>query len=65
MSLASGVRRFLQWYAAYYKVELPESMTPTRRERDELWGKYEIGSPSDGKRNGKHRDKRRRATRRV
>ena len=45
VSLASGVRRFLQWYAAYYKVNLPQEMTPSRRESQELHTKYEITWP--------------------
>jgi len=57
VSLASGVRRFLQWYAAYYNVQLPASMTPTRREASELHGKYDIGegtaTHSGGKRSGR------------
>ena len=51
VSLASGVRRFLQWYSAYYSVDLPSSMAPTRRESAELRGKYDITAPrmSNGK----------------
>ena len=45
VSLASGVRRFLQWYSAYYNVQLPASMAPTRRESAELKNRYDIGSP--------------------
>ena len=62
VSLASGVRRFLQWYSAYYKVQLPASMAPTRRERDELKGKYDIppgdkGGSGGGGGGGRHRSK--------
>jgi len=52
VSLASGVRAFLQWYSAYYKVSLPESMTPTRRESAELNLKYDTGM-SPGRRGGR------------
>ena len=50
VSLASGVRRFLQWYSAYYGVALPDAMTPTRKEGAELRDKYDIG---DATANGK------------
>ena len=49
VSLAAGVRRFLQWYSAYYKVELPASMAPTRRESTELHSKYDIGGAAGRK----------------
>ena len=55
VSLAAGVRRFLQWYSAYYKVDLPTSMTPTRRESAELHGKYDIGGAGAGRRKGNRR----------
>ena len=45
VSLASGIRRFLQWYSAYYRVPLPASMAPTRRESFELRQKYDIPAP--------------------
>ena len=48
VSLASGVRRFLQWYSAYYKVELPASMAPTRREITDLRDKYDINLHGKG-----------------
>jgi UDP-glucuronate 4-epimerase len=48
VSLANGVRRFLQWYSAYYRVPLPSSMAPTRRESFELRQKYDIPAPLTG-----------------
>ena len=63
VSLASGVRRFLQWYSAYYKADLPASMAPTRRESADLYGKYDIGEPVGG-RHYKNKNKRRAAQRR-
>jgi hypothetical protein len=36
VSLAQGVRQFLQWYGQYYGVELPSHMAPNRREAAEL-----------------------------
>ena len=45
VSLAEGVRRFLQWYAAYYKIELPAAMTPTHKEQLELQKQYNIRPP--------------------
>ena len=49
VSLASGVRRFLQWYSAYYGISLPNEMTPTRREGAELREKYDIAGAGAGK----------------
>ena len=68
VSLASGVRRFLQWYSAYYGVNLPAAMTPTRKEGAELRDKYDIGATGNGKaKNGRHDKKRqlRRVSRRM
>ena len=48
VSLASGVRRFLQWYSAYYGVALPTEMAPTRREGAELREKYDIAGKGAG-----------------
>jgi len=55
VSLAEGVRRFLQWYGAYYAVELPASMEPTRKEAAELRSTYDIGSASAARKgHGRH-----------
>lgn len=60
VSLASGVRRFLQWYSAYYSVKLPDAMAPTRREGAELREKYDIDSPAGGGDKGRARSHKRR-----
>jgi len=67
VSLASGVRRFLQWYSAYYGLQLPASMTPTRKEGAELRDKYDIGTDMRTKGEGgkSKRGKRQRVARRM
>ena len=62
VSLAEGVRRFLQWYGAYYDVDLAPSMAPTRKEAAELLRMYDI-SPRHGVK-GAGRHARRRAQQR-
>ena len=42
------VRRFLQWYSAYYGISLPNEMTPTHREGAELREKYDIAGKGRG-----------------
>ena len=41
VSLAEGVRRFLQWYGAYYAVDLPASMEPSQKEAADLRNTYD------------------------
>ena len=43
VSLAAGVRRFLQWYSAYYHIDLPSAMDPSRHELAELQRQYDLG----------------------
>ena len=44
VTLDSGVRRFLLWYSAYYGIDLPSSMAPTRREAADMMKTYDINS---------------------
>ena len=54
VSLAEGVRRFLQWYSGYYGVELPASMQPTRKEQASLLATYDIASITTLSKKGRH-----------
>ena len=55
VSLAEGVRRFLLWYGAYYKVELPPAMEPTRKEAADLRNTYDlIAGRRIGQQSGRH-----------
>ena len=62
VSLADGVRRFLQWYSAHYDVELAPALEPTRKEAATLRDVYGIAAAAVKAAKGKGRAAGRRAT---